>query len=90
METRDNPRNYETNKLISYVILLLSYDHIMENSEKSYPKRFLHHFLSSFLANDVCWLQCYGRRLHTYLDLLSLIREKKIKIFVFKQSDVMK
>jgi len=65
------------NKLNSYVILVLSYDHIMENSEKSYAKQFLHLFLSSFIANNMCWLQCYGRRLHIYLDILSLIRRKE-------------
>lgn len=54
----------------------------MENSEKSYPKQFLHRLLSSFLANDMCWLQCYGRRLHIYLDLLSLIRKKKKSFYI--------
>lgn len=37
METRDSLCNYEMNKLISYIIFLLGYDHITEKSEKSYP-----------------------------------------------------
>lgn len=88
-ETRESLCNYEMNKPFSYIIFLLGYDHIIEKSEKSYPKKFLCHFLSSFFKNDaVCWLQYFSGRLHIYLDLLNLIRKKK-KIFTLKQFDVM-
>lgn len=80
METKDSLCNYEINKLISYIIFLLGYDHITEKSEKSYPKKFLCHFLSSFFKNNaVCRLQYYGGRLHIYLDLLNLTKKEKKK-----------